>query len=319
MGHNTNVLIFVVSAVIFKAMPYNSPEAKREMLAECRACCYNDPHKLAVIGEFDRTYRSVDAILWYTKPCFLYRLINKALRTEDNLVLYKFRYFIMDLCARLGETALVSAHHIKPFRAYRGSNLSRYEVERLEIGSLVATNGFFSSSRHLAVAQHFINLDPDTGISLSRSRSDQRQYILFEVDVDLNNSPDIVVTDVSGYSSIPDENEILFNLGTTFIITGINYDDEIHVWYIRMTTSSELALINEKYNNYTLERCIEITPAISFGHLICEILSDYPKALDYLHRLLRSKPWNDDNRSGIYHYLARVYFFMGKYEQAIKC
>jgi tetratricopeptide (TPR) repeat protein len=312
-----DILIFILSAVIFKAMPYNSSEAKREMLAECRACCYNDPYKLAMIDEFGRTYQSADAILWYTKPCFLYRLINKALRTEDNLVVYKFRYFIMDLCTRLEEKALTSAYHKQPFRVYRGSKISLDEVEKLQVGSLVATNGFFSSSRHLDVAQRFIGIDPVTGVSPSRSRDDQRQYILFELDVDLINSPDVVVTDVSAYSSIPDENEILFNLGTTFFITSINYDDEHHVWYIRIITSSELAIINQEYNRYTSERCTETTPAISFGHLRCEILSDYSGALNYLHRLLRSKTWNDDYRPDTYHYLARVYYFMGKYEQAI--
>jgi tetratricopeptide (TPR) repeat protein len=300
-------------------MSYNSSEAKREMLAECRARCDNDPHNLAVIDEFERTYRSVDAILWYTKPCFLYRLINEALRTEDNLVLYKFRYFIIDLCVRLEATALSSVSHTQPFRVYRGAELSRDEVEKLQVGSLVATNGFFSSSKYLDVAQRFIGINSYTDNSPSRSRGDKHQYILFEVDIDLVNSPEVVATDVSCHSSIPDENEILFNSGTTFVINGINYDDDDHIWNIRMMTSSKATLINQEYKRYIFKRCTETTPAISFGHLTCEILSNYPAAVNYLHRLLRSKTWNDDNRPGTYHYLARVYYHMGKYKQAIMC
>ncbi|CAF4912896.1 unnamed protein product, partial [Rotaria sp. Silwood1] len=306
-----------VEIVVLKAMSYNSSEAKREMLAECRKCYYNDQYTLAKIDEFEHTYRSADAILWYTKSCFLHRLINRVLRTEDNLVVYKFRYFIIDLCIRLEETTLTSVNYAKTFRVYRGSKISRVEVEKLQVDSLVATNGFFSSSRHLDVAQRFIGIDPDTGISPSHDREDQYQYVLFEVHVDLMNSPDVIVSDVSDQSIVPDEKEVLFNLGTTFIVTDINYDDKHRVWYIQMIASSEVALLSKEYNRYTLERTIETTPAISFGYLTCEILSNYSEALHYLHGLLRSKTFNDDNRAGMYYYLAYVYHSMGKYEEAI--
>src|SRR5690349_18860677 len=118
-------------------MSYNSSDAKQEMLAECRKCYYNDQHTLALIDKFERTYRSADVILWYTRSCFLYRLINRALRTEDNLVVYKFRYFIIDLCIHLEETALTSVNYAKTFQVYRGSKISRIEVEKLQVGSLV--------------------------------------------------------------------------------------------------------------------------------------------------------------------------------------
>ncbi|CAF5141981.1 unnamed protein product, partial [Rotaria sp. Silwood1] len=84
-----------------------------------------------------------------------------------------------------------------------------------------------------------------------------------------------------------------------------------------MIASSEVALLSKEYNRYTLERTIETTPAISFGYLTCEILSNYSEALHYLHGLLRSKTFNDDNRAGMYYYLAYVYHSMGKYEEAI--
>lgn len=246
--------------VVLKSMSYNSSEAKREMISECRTCCYNNPHDLAMIDEFERTYRSADAILWYTKPCFLHRLINRALRTEDNFVLYKFRYFIIDLCLRLEETALTSVRYTEPFRVYRGSKISRDEVEKLRLGSLVATNSFFSFSRHLDVAQRFAGIDPDTGMSPSRDRNDPRQCILFKVDIDLVNSPDIVVNDVSSQSAIADENELLFNLGTTFTVNGITYDNEHRIWYIQMRTSSETAELNQEYDTFILKRCRETLP-----------------------------------------------------------
>ncbi|CAF1373548.1 unnamed protein product [Adineta ricciae] len=303
--------------VILSAMPYSSQDAKRDMLIECRACCYLSKHDLKTIDEFRRTYTATNAIYWYTKSCFLYRIINRALRTEDNLVLYKFRFFIIDLCTRLEEKALTKVDCTQPLSVYRGSKLRRDEVEKLEVGSLVATNSFFSSSKHLSTAQNFIGIISNVDTSPSRGRHDRYQYVLFKIDIDLHNSPDIVVADVSNESAVPDENEMLFNLGTTFVIGDIRYDEMQRVWNIRMTSSSEAAKLMQEYRQHVQSRFVETKPAILFGHFTSEISSNYHGALNYFHRLLRSTSWNDEDRPDIYYCLGRVYRAMGKHEQAI--
>ncbi|UJR11584.1 hypothetical protein I4U23_015764 [Adineta vaga] len=301
-----------------KTMSLDDPSsAKREMLAECRACCRNNSHDLKQIDEFERTFRSDNAILWYTKPSFLHRLINKALRTEDNLVLHKFRYFIVDFCERLKQAALTSAQCTEQFRLYRGTRLGREEVNKLHIGSLVATNDFFSSSKDLLVAQEFISIDPITGMSPSSGCDDRQQYVLFQIDVNLNTSPEIIVTDISGLSTIPDEHEMVFSLGTTFTITDINYDTLHHIWYIHMISSSEVAKLIQEYNTHIQKRFIETKPIVMFGHVLSEFCSNYHGAIIYFHRLLRSKSWNDEDRPDIYHYLGRIYRAFGKNQQAM--
>ncbi|UJR16869.1 hypothetical protein I4U23_003767 [Adineta vaga] len=303
--------------VILSAMPYNSNDAKRDMLTECRACCFN-PHDLRKIDEFRHTYTPMNAIYWYTKSCFLYRIINRALRTEDNLMLYKFRFFIVDLCTRLEEKALTKINCTAPFCVYRGSKLRRDEVEKLEVGSLVATNSFFSCSRHLHTAENFIGISSTVDMSPSRGRNERFQYVLFQIDIDLNKSPDVVVADVSNESAVPDENEMLFNLGTTFIIIDIKYDEIQRVWHIQMTSSSEVSKLMQEYRQHVQSRFIETKPVILFGHFTSEISSNYHGALSYFHRLLRSKSWDDEDRPDIIYYcLGRVYRAMGKSQQSI--
>ena len=77
-------------------MPYQSNEAKQQMLYECRRNYTNYRSELNQIEEFSRSYSSKEAINWYTRDCFLYRTLNRALRTEDILVLYTYRFFIVD-------------------------------------------------------------------------------------------------------------------------------------------------------------------------------------------------------------------------------
>ena len=78
-------------------------KAKEEMLTTCRQY-YRDNHQvLKVIEEFDQTYHIDECIRWYTRDTFVYKLINKALRTEDIEQLYIFRYYISDLSKQLAQ------------------------------------------------------------------------------------------------------------------------------------------------------------------------------------------------------------------------
>ncbi|CAF1568544.1 unnamed protein product [Didymodactylos carnosus] len=49
------------------------------------------------IDDFDKNYDSKEAILWYTRDSFLCKLLNKAFRTENIDIIFKFRFFIIDL------------------------------------------------------------------------------------------------------------------------------------------------------------------------------------------------------------------------------
>ena len=300
------------------AMDHDSPRAKQQLITELRAHCRGNKQQLAMINKFKSSYHAADAILWYTKPCFFYRLVNSALRTGDALDLYTFRYFIVDMCRSLKKAAVnIRDLYAEPFCVYRGAHLSRNEVEQFQVGTLVATNGFFSSSQYKDVAEQFLGIDAVTGKSPSRNRDDVKQYVLFEIDVDLVNYPDTIVADVSNKSTVPDENEMIFDLGTTFVITHIFYDTEHYVWHVRMTLSSEVAQIHLDYTKYIQKRLTEIDAALLFGNILADMLSEYRGTLSYFHRLLRTIDADDGNRPNIYFHLARVYRYLKKYQQAI--
>jgi len=54
-------------------------------------------HELRIIEESQRTYRPEDTIRWYTRPAFLYRLLNKPLRQLDVPMIFCFGFFLKDL------------------------------------------------------------------------------------------------------------------------------------------------------------------------------------------------------------------------------
>ncbi|CAF1615303.1 unnamed protein product, partial [Didymodactylos carnosus] len=95
-------LIFQLFKSVLLKLP-KTPESKQEMIKKCRQYYRGNEKQLEKIKEFDSTYKSNEAIKCYTKYEFIYRLVNKALRTEDINELLIFRFFIIDLCLNLAK------------------------------------------------------------------------------------------------------------------------------------------------------------------------------------------------------------------------
>ncbi|CAM4983145.1 unnamed protein product, partial [Rotaria socialis] len=53
------------------------------MIQACREYYDGNTNEMKFIDDFEKNYRSEDAIVWYLKRSFVYKLITKALRTRD--------------------------------------------------------------------------------------------------------------------------------------------------------------------------------------------------------------------------------------------
>jgi hypothetical protein len=136
---------------------------------------------------------------------------------------------------------------------------------------LVATNVFFSSSRTLQVAEMFCGLDPNTGILPSRSRDNERQYALSEIDIDCTQSSNTILVDITAQNIFPHANEILFDTGTTFEIISVNYDCKHYFWHIHMKTSSKIVELNQQYEHYIDQQMKETNVNVFFGMLLTDL------------------------------------------------
>ena len=82
-------------------MPTPTTDVYREMLDEARRFYRNKPTELGQIDDFEKNYRAEDAINWYSRNSFVYRLLNKALRTQNLVIIFKFRHFMRDVYEQL--------------------------------------------------------------------------------------------------------------------------------------------------------------------------------------------------------------------------
>jgi hypothetical protein len=125
-------LWFQLFNYVINRLPRNE-QAKQHMVDTCQQYYRGNTKELKLIQHFQHEYRSEEAIRWYSKQSFVYKLINKALRSEDIDQLYTFRFFIGDLSQSLDrqhEKILLSEEQI--LIVYRGGKLDQEEFNKLK-------------------------------------------------------------------------------------------------------------------------------------------------------------------------------------------
>ncbi|UJR34622.1 hypothetical protein I4U23_027399 [Adineta vaga] len=97
-----------------------APESKsaydnhKDAIDECFRFYQGDTTEQNRIRQFGSSYTPPQAIYWYTLDAFLYRVLNRALRTQNILVIYKFRYILQDVYRQLKQLWLAQqATHTK--------------------------------------------------------------------------------------------------------------------------------------------------------------------------------------------------------------
>ena len=260
-------------------------QAKQQMIEVCRQYYRGNNKELQLIDEFEQHYHPDDAIHWYSKPSFVYKMVNKALRSEDLDQLQTFRFFIGDLSQSLSrehQTMLSSGE--TNLTLYRGGALSKEEFEKLRggEGQIIFTNGYLSTSRSKELALKYVRDSTDRRVVVG---------VLFEIHCDiqqLDNS--VIFADVASLSVFPEEEEVLFDLNASFRLDSVEEDGPIYV--IRMTATNDGERITKDYIALTQEKAEEQSVAIVFGRLMCD-MGQHEKSQKYFEELLKNPEGED--------------------------
>ena len=79
------------------------PQHFKEFIDYCRDIFEGNKEELVNVNKFERKYRDETPIWWYTYECFLYPMLNRALRMSDVDIIIKMGFFIGDLHRHIEE------------------------------------------------------------------------------------------------------------------------------------------------------------------------------------------------------------------------
>jgi hypothetical protein len=274
-SRNVMFMYFQIFIQILLQMPRNETKAKQELIdAWSKAVGDGNSAQQTIIEDFNKNYQPDQAIRWYTKESFLYRILNKALRDHDIDLLFAMRFFIVDLYKKLSrehEQQFSSSNSI--LRVYRGQAISNDELHfiRESIGGFISFNNFLSTSNSRQTANKFAK---------SNTRKiEGTQRILFEFRIDTHLEIITPFANLKKLSCYSREDEVLISLGSIFRIEEIKYDEGEQLWIAKLTLCSQ--------NDYELKALLtqmkkETTTdsTVSLGWLLYR-QAEYKKAKEY--------------------------------------
>ena len=264
----------------------------------------NNNNELSIIEEFDKNYSSDRAIWWYTRESFLYRLLNKALRVQNIDMLFLFRFFIRDIGYQLENTKCSLS-----VRVYRAQQMSKDEIEILKnsVGEYISMNSFLSTTLNRKVARSFHQ---------SANLIDGMEQVFFAIDADPRLHRKNTFSKIGASSNFPGEQEVLFMVGSIFLLDSIESDND-GIWTIRMVLCSDNDhQLQTLFQHMKNELGTGATNVVVFGHLLRKMgkLDDAEK---YYCHFLKQLSHNDSNMAHCYHALGLVADAKGDYEVSL--
>ncbi|UJR07872.1 hypothetical protein I4U23_012154 [Adineta vaga] len=254
-----------------------------------------------VMSEFDTKYDPKKAIHWYTRESCVYKILNKALRTQNIDDVNPFDSFVRDLNKQLSEQhkLFVKQQKTSSIKVYRGQFISKDEVNRLKsgIGQLISMNSFLSTSTNRKKALEFATSRPPPNDTLTS--------ILLEIKVNLK-AKSKPYADIRHLSAFSEEEEILFMLACVFRIDNLYYDEQKKLWMANFTLCSEDDPDMKKFTASLNNQSKGQNQSIAIGYHFIDMLK-YDEAQKHFEKILKQNLAKTDiELAYCYHGLAKA-------------
>jgi tetratricopeptide (TPR) repeat protein len=284
----------------------------KEFTTYCREQFEGNPAELKNVQKFEKEYGRHTPIWWYTYHCFLYSMLNRALRTMEADLIVNMGFFVRDLHKQIAQlhSEQYSGHtHSNSFIVYRGQGLSQVDFDQLmkTKGGLLSFNNFLSTSTERQVSLDF---------ACETVQTTDLMGILFvmKIDPSIPSTPFANVCDVSYFQ---EEKEILFSMHSIFRIGQIKQiDGNNRLWQVELSLTSD----NDPQLYSLTERIREETFPdqegwYRLGNLLYQ-LGQFAKAQQVFEVMLDQMP-TDGEKATIYHMLGMVKGYQGENAEAI--
>ncbi|CAF1315399.1 unnamed protein product [Adineta steineri] len=286
-------------------------KAIKDLTIFCRKLFTDNKSELQIINEFERDYSSQKAIWWYTRECFTYKMLNRALRTLDADTIINMGFFLRDLHQQIQQLyeQQFSAHGGKSFVVYRGQGFMKSDFEKLQKtkGGLMSFNNFLSTSKKEQVSLSFAkdaSVKPDmVGI-----------LFIMSIDPSIKSTPFASVNELGYYEA--KEDEILFSMHTVFRvgeIKQINNKNQLYQVELQLTSDDDEQL--RLLTNRIREEASGSTGWRRLGNLLLKI-GQFNKA-EELYNVLLEQTSDEGEKALYYNQLGFVHSNQGNYEKAI--
>lgn len=229
--------------------------------------------------------------------------MNKCLRQQKVEQTLLFGFFIQDMYRQLQvehERFQTINSHVTT--VFRGQVMTLDEINYLRPCGKIIINSFFSTTKDRSVALFFLDAmaPPDSGL----------QKILIEIDISMVTDKDEAgnenqsriqsrpFADISHLSSVADESEILFMIGTLFIVRYHGFNEDENLWTLKLTLNyddqvkvDKQFILPDGSQRRILKNCISSLPSFPFTYLNEDPSNKISNIFSQLKALYPSERW----------------------------
>ncbi|CAF3400181.1 unnamed protein product [Rotaria socialis] len=253
-----------------------------EMIKYCQSQYVDNNQELERIAEVERSFTPAAAVWWYTRDSFVYKIINKALRTQDFDALFAMRFFIRGLHEQLVELHKRSSDG-SILTLYRGQGLFNADFEQLasKQGGLLSINNFLSTTT-----------DPDVANVYVPREDPEKTPVLMIIRAALSKSMNVPFADIDAFSQFSgNEKEWLFSMGSVFRIDSLKRQRDDEVWTVELTLTSDKDPQLTQLTDHMRKKLVDTNPFVQLGRLMVE-MGAFERAKSFFQRSLETEAWS---------------------------
>jgi tetratricopeptide (TPR) repeat protein len=282
-----------------------------DFLTYCREEFAGNSAELKNVEKLRKEYRDHQPIWWYTYDCFLYSMLNRALRLMEVDFIIKMGFFVRDLhnhIAQLHDEQYGGHHHSDSFTVYRGQGLSQTDFEQLmkTQAGLLSFNNFLSTSQNRNMSLNFARQTIHASNSVG---------VLFVMKID----PSITATPFANVENVgyyPEEKEILFSMHSVFRIGQVKQiDKNDRLWQVDLTLTGDNDPQLHALTESMQEEAKGSTGWFRLGQLMIK-LGQFNKA-EELYEILLKQVTDESEQGFLYQMLGQTKYLQGEYTETI--
>jgi len=283
-----------------------------EFLTYCREQLVGNYAELKNVEKLCKEYRYHQPIWWYTYECFLYSMLNRALRLMEVDLITKMGFFVSDLhnhIAALHDEQYGGQNHSNSFTVYRGQGVSQTDFDQMKStqGGLLAFNNFLSTSQNRNVSLEFARRTIATSNLVG-------VLFVMKIDPSISATPFVNVENVGYY---PEEKEILFSMHSVFRIGQVEQiDKNDRLWQVSLTLTSDNDPQLHALTKSMQDEIKGSTGWYQLGKLMIK-LGHFNKA-EELYEILLKQATSESEKARLFYQLGWTKNGQGKYVEAIE-
>lgn len=283
-------------------------ESHKQIAEFCRNHYLENANELKIIDEFEKSYYSHTPIWWYTRECFLYIMLNRALQIQDIEVIIKLGSFIQDLYRQLEQLKINNNENLNVLYRCQNASIDDFEKMKTSQGNLLSFNNFM-----LADTDYKTSLE-----DAQRARTNPNAVgILFRIEtgLELSSTPFGSLKNLSYYPE--QEKNVLFSMHSVFRIGEIKQIEE-RVWQVSLILTNNNDKQMTRLNELIQQETRDSINWYKLAKLMIAI-RDYDHAKEIYFILLSLLTDNDLLKmSHIYNELGLISDEMGDYTLALQ-